>query len=118
MNSLTQEQRDKEESTRISRQRTYLRISVELWLADVLRNVEDGIPSLASTSLEGVESQRDGVAGFVGSSSSTSLKSRKKEDNEKKTKSNFVYNALKGLVSNTNKERGRIGRKEEDEEED
>ncbi|KAG2224950.1 hypothetical protein INT45_000071 [Circinella minor] len=100
LNSLSQDQRDKEESTRISRQRTYLRISVELWLADVLRNVEDGIPSLASTSLEGVESQRDGVAGFVGSSSSTSLKSRKKEDNEKKTKSNFVYNALKGLLSN------------------
>ncbi|KAI9278600.1 armadillo-type protein [Phascolomyces articulosus] len=104
--SLTQEQRDKEESTRISRQRTYLRISVELWLADVLRNVEDGIPSLASTSLEGVESQRDGVAGFVGSSSSTSLKSRKK-DNEreekngkKPTESNFVYHALKGLLSN------------------
>ncbi|KAI9499281.1 armadillo-type protein [Zychaea mexicana] len=101
--SLAQDQREKEESTRISRQRTYLRISVELWLAGVLRNVEDGIPSLASTSLEGVESQRDGVAGFVGSSSSTSLKTRKKdgdkEEKKGKVESNFVYRVLKGLLS-------------------
>ncbi|KAI8142032.1 armadillo-type protein [Fennellomyces sp. T-0311] len=95
--SLPQDQRDKEEATRISRQRTYLRISVELWLVGVLRNVQDGIPSLASTSLEGVESQHDGVAGFVGST--TTQKTRKKEGEKGDKTSDFVYDVLRGLLS-------------------
>ncbi|KAF7727252.1 hypothetical protein EC973_007865 [Apophysomyces ossiformis] len=99
--TLSQEQREKEEASRITRQRTYLRISVELWLAGVLRNVEDGISSLASANLEGVETQRDSVAGLVGSSSS-SAKDRKKDEKEgdKDSKlAGFVYRVLKDMFS-------------------
>ncbi|KAG0174672.1 hypothetical protein DFQ30_003435 [Apophysomyces sp. BC1015] len=98
---LSQEQREKEEATRITRQRTYLRICVELWLAGVLRNVEDGIPSLASANLEGVETQRDSVAGLVGSLSSSG-KDKKKDDKEfdKDSKlAGFVYRVLKDMFS-------------------
>jgi len=61
--SLTAEQRDRDEASRISRQRTYIRIAIELWLVGVLRNVEDGITALATDST----SQADGVAGLVDS---------------------------------------------------
>ncbi|KAI8377492.1 armadillo-type protein [Radiomyces spectabilis] len=98
--SLTQEQREKEEQSRVFRQRTYLRIAVELWLVGVLRKVEDGIPSLASASLEGVETQRDGVAGLGGSSSTDALKEKKKEEKENDratTQGGFVFRVLKDL---------------------
>lgn len=94
--SLTDEQRDKEETTRVSRQRTYMRIAVELWLACVLRNVEDGIPTLASGNLEGVESSHDGVAGFVGSASTKT--SRRKDDTPKST-GVFVFAVLRDLLT-------------------
>lgn len=97
LSSLTQDQREKEESSRISKQRTYLRIAVELWLAGVLRNVEDGIPTLASANIEGVESQRDGVAGLVGSA--PSVKPKKKDDAGNKFVG-FIYSVLYDLLSN------------------
>ncbi|KAI9031872.1 armadillo-type protein [Phycomyces nitens] len=97
LSTLAPEQREKEETSRILRQRTYLRIAVELWLVGVLRNIEDGIPSLASANLEGVEAPRDGVAGMVGST-----KEKKKDDKEidKDSKTGgFVYRILKDLLS-------------------
>ncbi|KAI9310910.1 hypothetical protein BX666DRAFT_2032401 [Dichotomocladium elegans] len=102
--SMSQEQREKEETARISKQRTYLRIIVELWLAGVLRNVSDGVPSLASTNLEGVENQGDGVAGFAGTSTSSSLKNRKKDGSKESERrssgqDDFVYAVLKGLFA-------------------
>ncbi|EMR08831.1 hypothetical protein PNEG_02618 [Pneumocystis murina B123] len=44
MASLTPEQREKEDSQRISRQRILLRVSVELWLVGILRTLNDAIP--------------------------------------------------------------------------
>lgn len=98
--TLTQEQREKEESSRITKQRTYLRISVELWLVGVLRNVEDGITSLSSSNLEGVETQRDGVAGLVGSTSTSYDKKKTKKDaKDSNSPTGFVYRVLRELVS-------------------
>lgn len=94
--ALSAEQKEKEESSRIIRQRTYLRISVELWLAGVLRNVDDGISSLASTNLGGVETHRDGVAGLMGS---TSTSKDKKKDQAKQQEHGFVYQVLKDMVN-------------------
>lgn len=70
---------------------------MELWLAGVLRNVEDGIPTLASANIEGVESQRDGVAGLVGSA--PTIKPKKKDDSTNKS-AGFVYSVLYELLSN------------------
>ncbi|KAI8891377.1 ARM repeat-containing protein [Backusella circina FSU 941] len=95
--ALSAEQKEKEESSRIIRQRTYLRISVELWLVGVLRNVEDGISSLASTNLGGVETHRDGVAGLMGS---TSASKDKKKDQTKQQEHGFVYHVLKDMLGN------------------
>jgi regulator of nonsense transcripts 2 len=39
--SLTADQRDKEESARLIRQRVFLKVATELWLVNVLRNVSD-----------------------------------------------------------------------------
>ncbi|CAO3598476.1 unnamed protein product [Absidia cylindrospora] len=100
--SLTQEQREKEEASRISKQRIYLRISVELWLMGVLRNVEDGISSLGTSGLDDVDTQRDGVAGLVGSSSSssTSLEKKKlKKDKDENKPTGFVYRVLRDLFA-------------------
>lgn len=101
--SLTPEQREKEEVGRISKQRIYLRISVELWLVGVLRNVEDGVSSLNSSGLDDVDTQRDGVAGLVSSSSSSSTslekKKQRKDDKENNKPAGFVYRVLRDLVS-------------------
>ncbi|CAO3628795.1 unnamed protein product [Cunninghamella echinulata] len=98
--TLTQEQRDKEESSRITKQRTYLRISVELWLVGVLRNVEDGITSLSASNLEGVETQRDGVAGLVGSTSTSyDKKKTKKDGKDSNSPTGFVYRVLRELLA-------------------
>ncbi|KAI8992403.1 armadillo-type protein [Pilobolus umbonatus] len=97
--SLSVEQREKEESARILRQRTYLRISCELWLVGVLRSVSDGISSLSSVNLGGVETHRDAVAGLIGSTSSLSTpKESKKKEN--KDEGGFVYRVLKDMTVN------------------
>ncbi|CAO3634305.1 unnamed protein product [Cunninghamella blakesleeana] len=98
--TLSQEQREKEESSRITKQRTYLRISVELWLVGVLRNMEDGITSLSSSNLEGVETQRDGVAGLVSSASTSYDKKKiKKDTKDINSPTGFVYRVLKELLA-------------------
>jgi regulator of nonsense transcripts 2 len=43
LNSLTPEQREKEESSRIIRQRTLLRVVMELWLIGIFRTIQDAI---------------------------------------------------------------------------
>ncbi|KAI8096391.1 armadillo-type protein [Halteromyces radiatus] len=98
--SLSQEQREKEDASRIARQRTYLRIATELWLMGVLRNVEDGISSLGTSGLDDVDTQRDGVAGLM-SSSSTSLdkKKLKKDEKESNNPTGFVYRVLRELFA-------------------
>ncbi|KAG1175001.1 hypothetical protein G6F70_000728 [Rhizopus microsporus] len=70
--TLSAEQREKEESARITKQRTYLRIACELWLVGVLRSVSDG-KSVLAANMNGVETHRDGVAGFVNNSTSATL---------------------------------------------
>lgn len=92
--SLSAEQKEKEESTRIVRQRTYLRIVCELWLVYVLRYVEDGIPTLASVSVGGIETHRDTVAGLIAEpTTTTAKKSAAKEQNA------FVYKILRDMLS-------------------
>lgn len=102
LSTLTPEQREKEETSRISKQRTYLRISVELWLAGVLRNVEDGVSSSSSNHLESVQSQKDGVvAGLISSSSQEKKKLKKENDNP----TGFVYRVLRELVKKKKKKK-------------
>ena len=43
LNSLSPEQREKEEATRVLRQRSSLRIVTELWLVKVIRSVQDAL---------------------------------------------------------------------------
>ncbi|ODQ55597.1 ARM repeat-containing protein [Saitoella complicata NRRL Y-17804] len=42
LKGLSPEQREKEENTRISRQRVLIRVATEFWLAGILRKAEDG----------------------------------------------------------------------------
>ncbi|KAI8063219.1 armadillo-type protein [Gongronella butleri] len=94
--SLTSEQRDRDEAARISRQRTYIRIAVELWLVGVLRNVEDGITALATDST----AQADGVAGLVDSMGVT--KKRKPPTADPLPDNNpkgFVFRVLRELLA-------------------
>ncbi|KAI8373653.1 armadillo-type protein [Choanephora cucurbitarum] len=100
--SLSPEQREKEETARIIRQRTYLRIVCELWLVGVLRYVEDGIPTLSSVNLGGVETHRDAVAGLIGDpvSSQPGLNASNKKNAKPVEQGGFVYKVLKDMLSN------------------
>ena len=96
--ALSSEQREKEESARILKQRILLRIAGELWLAGVLRNVEDGIATLNSGSAAvgagSVNGVKDNVAGFV----SGSIKELKESKETKASGEGFMYTVLKDLV--------------------
>ena len=96
--SLSPEQREKEESTRILKQRILLRIAGELWLIGVLRNVEDGIAALNSGSAAvgagSVNGVKDNVAGFV----SSPIKELKELKETKTSGEGFMYTVLKDLV--------------------
>ncbi|KAH8549365.1 armadillo-type protein [Umbelopsis sp. PMI_123] len=100
--SLTPEQREKEDTSRALRQRTYLRLASELWLVNVLRNVSDGVATPAAVNLEGMETQRDNVAGLVGSTSSIKEKSKetKETDQDAQSGHGFVYSVLRDLFAN------------------
>lgn len=93
--SLSAEQKEKEESNRITKQRTYLRIACELWLVCVLRSVTDGAAVLSSINT-GVEAHRDGVAGFVNTSGNT----KDMPPTKKKDENGFIYSVLKDLLAN------------------
>ncbi|KAF9426561.1 hypothetical protein BGZ76_002702 [Entomortierella beljakovae] len=93
----TPEQREKEESSRISRQRILCRAATDLWLAGVLRNVEDGVATLSAegtvVSTKG-QSSKDSVAGLLASSS----KDSKSTSSTDRSLSNFIYNILHDLL--------------------
>lgn len=95
--ALSHEQREKEESARIAKQRILLRIAGELWLIGVLRNVEDGIAApnsgSAAVGAGSVNGVKENVAGFV------SGPIKEKETKETKTSGEgFMYTVLKDLV--------------------
>jgi regulator of nonsense transcripts 2 len=96
--ALSPEQREKEESTRIVKQRILLRIVGELWLIGVLRNVEDGIAALnsgnAAVGSGSVNGVKDNVAGFV----SGPIKELKETKETKTSGEGFMYTVMKDLV--------------------
>ncbi|CAG8606881.1 31439_t:CDS:10, partial [Gigaspora margarita] len=100
---LNTEQREKEESSRILKQRVLLRIAGELWLIGVLRNVEDGVAALnsggAAVGEGGVNGVKDNVAGFV----SSPIKEVKEFKETKTSGEGFMYTVLKDLFSHDNK---------------
>ncbi|KAF9970593.1 hypothetical protein BGZ73_006690 [Actinomortierella ambigua] len=95
---ITPEQREKEESSRVARQRVLCRIAAELWLVGVLRNVEDGITTLSTEGNAGIGG-KSGQASkdLVGSSAKDSK--AKGEQGSTKTVPNFIYNVLQDLLS-------------------
>ncbi|KAI8639204.1 armadillo-type protein [Parasitella parasitica] len=98
--TLSVEQKEKDESARIVKQRTYLRIVCELWLVNVLRYVEDGIPALSSVNVGGIEtSHRDVVAVLIGETKSQQSATKKPGNHVKEP---FLYKVLKELLSNDN----------------
>ncbi|KAF1806437.1 armadillo-type protein [Mucor lusitanicus] len=101
--TLSAEQKEKEESARIIKQRTYLRIVCELWLVNVLRYVEDGIPILSSVNVGGIEtSHRDAVAGLIGDSQQMKPQQSQAKQVGNQTKEPFVYRVLKEMLANDN----------------
>ncbi|CAJ0753201.1 10510_t:CDS:10, partial [Entrophospora sp. SA101] len=101
--AMAAEQREKEEISRISKQRILLRIAGELWLMGVLRNVEDGIAALNSGSAAvgsgSVNGVKDNVAGFV----SSPTKGPKEVKEAKTSGDGFMYTVLKDLLSHDSK---------------
>jgi regulator of nonsense transcripts 2 len=98
---LTAEQKEKEDTSRVLRQRTYLRLATELWLVNVLRNVSDGVATPAAVNLEGMETQRDNVAGLVGSVSAIheKVKETKESDQDSQSGNGFIYSILRDLFA-------------------
>ncbi|KAG0198675.1 hypothetical protein BGX28_007898, partial [Mortierella sp. GBA30] len=96
----TPEQREKEEISRVSRQRILCRVAIDLWLVGVLRNVEDGVATLSAEGTAGVSSKagqviKDDVAGLLVSSS----KDSKGTADNAKGFPNFVYSVLHDLLT-------------------
>lgn len=111
--TLSVEQKEKEESARIIKQRTYLRIVCELWLVGVLRSISDGVATLSSLNVGGVETHRDAVAGLIGGTSNSSSNSNNNSNNSSSNNSNakktaaaaakdeggFVYRVLYDMLN-------------------
>ncbi|CAO3569234.1 unnamed protein product [Mortierella alpina] len=96
----TPEQREKEEAARVSRQRILCRVAIDLWLAGVLRNIEDGVATLSAEGAAGVSNKagqvaKDNVAGLIMSSS----KDSKGAVDNAKGFPNFVYTILHDLLT-------------------
>ncbi|KAG5438446.1 hypothetical protein PCANB_002935 [Pneumocystis canis] len=81
MASLTQEQREKEDSQRLLKQRVLLRVSVELWLVGVLRTLDDAIPLGVTTNTN---------------SQQKSSKLQKRSENH--VNEPFVYSIIKDII--------------------
>ncbi|KAG5518386.1 hypothetical protein PMAC_003183 [Pneumocystis sp. 'macacae'] len=81
MASLTPEQREKEDSQRLLKQRILLRVSVELWLVGVLRTLNDAIPF--------------GVATNTNSQLKPSKYQKRSESNINEP---FVYSIIKDII--------------------
>ncbi|RUP46340.1 nonsense-mediated mRNA decay 2 protein [Jimgerdemannia flammicorona] len=99
LSTLTPEQRDKEETSRVTKQRVLLRIAGELWLTAVLRNVDDGMASLSAPNVGGVETHKDNVAGLLGA---PVVKEAPKKEADKDGKGansgGFMYSVMKDLL--------------------
>lgn len=93
LSTLSAEQKEKEESARIVKQRVYLRIVCELWLVYVLRYVEDGVPTLTSVSVGGIETHRDTVAGLM-----TEQNTQQTKKSSSKEQNAFVCKILKDVL--------------------
>ncbi|KAG0055167.1 hypothetical protein BGZ83_009469 [Gryganskiella cystojenkinii] len=96
----TPEQREKEESSRISRQRILSRVATDLWLAGVLRNIEDGVATLGAEGSAGVSSKsgqatKDNVAALL----VNGTKDPRSAVDGSKSPSNFVYSFLHDLLA-------------------
>ncbi|KAF9210202.1 hypothetical protein BGZ49_000023 [Haplosporangium sp. Z 27] len=98
----TPEQREKEETSRVSRQRILCRIATDLWLAGVLRNIEDGVATLSAEGTTGVssksgQSSKDNLTGL----STNQSKDSKGASSADSTKSspNFIYAILHDLLA-------------------
>ncbi|KAF9098346.1 hypothetical protein BGX23_006400 [Mortierella sp. AD031] len=96
----TPEQREKEESSRISRQRVLSRVATELWLVGVLRNVEDGVATLGAEGSTGVATKagsgtKDTAVGQLTGSS----KDAKGVSADGKSMPNFIYTVLHDLLA-------------------
>ncbi|KAF9209638.1 hypothetical protein BGZ59_010023, partial [Podila verticillata] len=97
----TPEQREKEEVSRISRQRVLSRVAADLWLAGVLRNIEDGVSTLGADGSTGVttksgQATKDSVAGLL-----VPIKDQKgaPDTTNSKATPNFIYSILHDLLA-------------------
>ncbi|KAI8350112.1 armadillo-type protein [Mortierella sp. GBAus27b] len=95
----TPEQREKEETARVSKQRILCRVAADLWLVGVLRNVEDGVATLTAEGTAGVSSKtsqvaKDSVAALLVSQG----KDSKGAADNAKAFPNFVYSILHDLL--------------------
>ncbi|KAF9403150.1 hypothetical protein BGX21_006677 [Mortierella sp. AD011] len=98
----TPEQREKEEATRVSRQRILCRVATDLWLAGVLRNVEDGVAALntegtASVSSKSGQASKDSVAGLLINQNKDSKGSISADTS--KSFPTFIYTILHDLLA-------------------
>ncbi|KAI1319719.1 hypothetical protein EDD11_003413 [Mortierella claussenii] len=97
----TPEQREKEEASRVSKQRVLCRVATDLWLVGVLRNVEDGVATLSAEGSAGVSSKagqvtKDSVAGLL---VNPSKEQKSATSDNTKTFSNFVYAIMHDLLA-------------------
>ncbi|KAG0357792.1 hypothetical protein BG005_003099 [Podila minutissima] len=97
----TPEQREKEEVSRISRQRVLCRVATDLWLVGVLRNIEDGVSTLGADGSSGVttksgQAAKDSVAGLL-----APIKDQKgaPDTTNSKATPNFIYTILHELLA-------------------
>ncbi|KAF9379387.1 hypothetical protein CPB97_008981, partial [Podila verticillata] len=97
----TPEQREKEEVSRISRQRVLSRVAADLWLVGVLRNIEDGVSTLGADGSTGVttksgQASKDSVAGLL-----VPIKDQKgaPDTTNSKATPNFIYSILHDLLA-------------------
>ncbi|KAF9958268.1 hypothetical protein BGZ65_001564, partial [Modicella reniformis] len=97
----TPEQREKEESARVSRQRVLCRVAADLWLAGVLRNVEDGVATLSAEGTAGVSNKTPQVAKDSVASLLVGQGKDSKNHTVENIKSfpNFVYSVLHDLLA-------------------
>ncbi|KAF9145512.1 hypothetical protein BGX30_008510 [Mortierella sp. GBA39] len=96
----TPEQREKEESSRISRQRVLSRVATDLWLVGVLRNVEDGVATLGTEGSTGASAKSGSATKDTAAAALTgSSKDSKGALADGKGLPNFIYTILFDLLA-------------------
>ncbi|KAF9908195.1 hypothetical protein EC991_010121 [Linnemannia zychae] len=97
---MTPEQREKEEASRISRQRVLSRVATDLWLVGVLRNVEDGVATLGAEGSTGVAAKTGSATKDTTTAALTgSLRDSKGVAADGKAIPNFIYTILHDLLA-------------------